>query len=103
MLKYLQPLAAEKYRDVYTAHAEDSSAPACGTSLPQVVWDRGVTLTELPQAKLPDQPEWLNSLPGAFVGSHMAGILIAIGTPGLKPLHDFRAKLASGEFTAAKP
>jgi hypothetical protein len=103
MLKYLQPLVGEKYRDVYTAHAEDVAAFSCPTSLPKTVWERGVTIEEQRLAKLPGQPEWLNTLPGAYAGSHIAGILIAIGTPGLKHLQEFRAKLEAGEFKEAKP
>jgi hypothetical protein len=103
MLKYLQPLAEEKYRDAYTAHAEDVSAPGCATSLPKAVWDRGSTIEEQRKAKLPAQPEWLDTLPGAYAGSHIAGILISVGAPGLKPLHELRAKLASGELEAPKP
>jgi hypothetical protein len=53
--------------------------------------------------KLSEQPAWLNTLPGAYAGAHIAGILIAIGAPGLKPLQEFRAKLESGELKAPKP
>jgi hypothetical protein len=103
MLKYLQPLAEEKYRDAYTAHAEDIAASSCATSLPRTVWERGVTIEEQRMAKTPEHPEWLNTLPGAYAGAHIAGILISISAPDLKPLHEFRAKLEAGEFKPAKP
>jgi hypothetical protein len=103
MLKYLQPLAEERYRDAYTAHAEELTTRPCATALPQAIWERGVTLEEQRLATMPDPPEWLNTLPGAFAGSHIAGVLISVGPPSIRPLHDFRAKLEAGEFKPAKP
>jgi hypothetical protein len=97
MLKYLQPIAEEKYRAVYTAHAGELAASPCATSLPQMLWDRGITLEEERLAKSPEHPEWLNTLPGAYAGSHIAGILISIGTPSIKALKELRAKHESGK------
>jgi hypothetical protein len=97
MLKYIQPLAEEDYRAAYAAHAEDLAASQCATSLPKALWERGVTVEEERLAKSPEHPEWLNTLPGAYAGSHIAGILIAIGTPNPKALNEFRAKLDGGK------
>ncbi len=102
-LRYLQPYAEEKYRAAYTAHAEDLAKNPCATSFPQTLWDRSVTAEEERLAKSPEYPEWLDTLPGAYASSHIAGIVIAVGTPNGKALKEFRAKLESAKAGTPSP
>jgi hypothetical protein len=101
--KLLQPLAQDKYRDHYEAFASELTEHPCSTSLAQTIWERGTTIAEERGGKMPDIPEWLNTLPGSYAGSRILGILLAIGTPPLKPLKDFQAKLDSGRSQPPSP
>jgi hypothetical protein len=104
MAKLMKPYAEDSFREAYEAFAQDIAEISCPTSLPRMLWERGVTLEEQRLAGKPgDHPEWLETLPGSYARSHIAGILIAIATPNLKPLEDFRAELQSGSAQPAKP
>jgi hypothetical protein len=65
----------------------------------RVAWERGATIEDtVPTPEMAEQPAWMRRLPRGYFGSHIAGILLAIGSPGLKHLTEFREKLASGAF-----
>jgi hypothetical protein len=101
---YLKPLAKDKYREIYEAFATEFAERPCATSFSQTLWERGVTvLEEHPDKILQGQVEWPDNLPTAFVGSHILGIVLAVGAPGLKQLKAFQAELDSGSFQKPKP
>jgi hypothetical protein len=93
MAKLLQPVAQSEYPEQYAALTEDLAAFSCPTSLPHALWERGVTVEEASRSGsgLPEQVLRLRGMPRALFGPHIAGILLAIGSPGLQRLHDFRA------------
>lgn len=102
MVKYLQPLAQETYREAYSAFGEDVAASSCATSLARTAWEHGITIDqETQQDETPlGQPEALKKLPRGYVSNYIAGILIAIGSPEFKRLQDFHKSLDAGDFKA---
>ncbi len=103
MLKYVQPLVEDEYRDSYTAHSEDLAAFPCATSVPRTLWERGLTLEEQRLARSPDNPEWLNSMPGVFMGSRIGGVLVSVGLWDLKRLRELRARVEGSPPAPASP
>lgn len=99
MARYLQPLAADSYPEAYAALREDAAAPPCPTSIASTVWERGITIEDSGTGlQAAAQPQWMQRLPRAYFGSRIASIVIAVGSPSLKPLREFREKLATGDF-----
>jgi hypothetical protein len=101
--KLLQPLAKDKYRDHYEAFTTELTEQPCSTSLPLTIWERSTTIAEARGGKMPNIPEWLDTLPGSYGGSRILGLLLAIATPNLKPLKEFQAILASGHSQTPNP
>lgn len=99
MARYLQPLAADSYGEAYAALREDATALPCPTSITHTVWERGTTIEDSGTGlEATAQPQWMQRLPRAWFGSRIASIVIAVGSPSLKPLREFREKLATGDF-----
>ncbi len=104
MLKLVQPLVGDSYRETYSAFAEDVAAPTCPTALARTLWERGASLEEQRTAgTLDPDSAWLNSLPGSYAGSHIAGILISVGLPSLQPLQDLRSRVHAGPAQPTPP
>jgi hypothetical protein len=102
MAKLVLPVALSEYPEQYAALTEDLEALSCPTSLPRTVWERGVTVEEAAHtgSGLPGQAVRLKGLPRALFGPHLAGILMALGTPSLQPLYDFQAAHPPASSTA---
>jgi hypothetical protein len=99
LARYLQPIAQDDYREAYTALRDDIAAFPCATSMARVAWERGATVDDsVPTPDMPEQPGWLRRLPRGYFNSHLAGILLGIGSPSFRHLNEFREKLASGAF-----
>jgi hypothetical protein len=99
MARYLQPLAADSYPEAYAALREDATALPCPTSIARTVWERGTTIEDSGTGlQAAAQPQWMQRLPRAYFGSRIASIVLAVGSPSLKPLREFREKLATGDF-----
>ncbi|MDY7231776.1 hypothetical protein [Hyalangium rubrum] len=90
--KYLQPLVGSSYDEAYSAFTQDLAKPTCATSLARTYWERGFTIEEHRTAGKLEEHAWLDSLPGTYAATHIAGILIAIGPPNLKHLKELRTK-----------
>ncbi|WP_224242506.1 hypothetical protein [Hyalangium gracile] len=104
MLKLLQPLAEDAYRDVYDAFARDVEGPGCATQLPREAWARGMTVAEMQKAGTENEfTRQLDTLPGSYLSSRISGVLIAVGTPSIKKLKELSARLAPAQPQATKP
>jgi hypothetical protein len=104
MLKLVQPLVGDSYREVYEAFAADVADPACATHLPRTLWERGMTLDEQSRAgSTAALPAWSQSLPAAYLGSRIAGIIISTGLPSLRYLDELRAKPAPAGARPPRP
>jgi hypothetical protein len=93
MARYLQPLAEGSFRPAYAALGEEVASAPCPTSLVKTLWERGATLNDTPpsDSEMPALPPWSRGLPSAFVGRHVAGILLSYGVQGINPLKKLRA------------
>jgi hypothetical protein len=98
MAKILEPWARRKYREAYTALAEDLEAFPCATSLGKLIWQQGVTVDNGAADLLIPMPKWGRWLPRVHFGALLADRLLADGHSDLRQLHSFRRALATGDF-----
>ena len=95
MAKNVQPFAQDAYREAYTALEEDLAAFPCATSVARTLWERGATMQDADVVERRQLGGWVRMVPRRFVGPYVADLVLVIGSPGLKRLHEYREKLTA--------